>query len=334
MSHMSEEPQLEARLESGEEFEPPASFVEQANVTDESIYETFEEEWPEAWDRAADLLDWDREWDQTLDDDDEPFYEWFVGGELNACANCVDRHLDERGDEPAIEWVGEPGETRTYTYEELHEEVNATAAALRELGVEEDDVVTLYMPMIPELPITMLACARIGAPHSVVFAGFSASALAERMRSADSEVLVTCDGYYRRGAPLDHLSKAREGLDQVEETTTVVVERLGEDARSSVAEEHVYEDIVDPHRGSEVDPVTRDAEDMLFLMYTSGTTGKPKGVKHTTGGYLSYVTWTSHAVLDIKPADSYWCAADIGWITGHSYIVYGPLALGTTTVMY
>jgi acetyl-coenzyme A synthetase (EC 6.2.1.1) len=227
---MSEKPQLEARLEAQEEFEPPASFVEQANVTDESIYEEFEEEWPAAWERAADLLDWEREWDQTLDDSEEPFYEWFVGGELNACANCVDRHLDERGEEPAIEWVGELGETRTYTYSELHEEVNAAAGALRELGVETDDVVTLYMPMVPELPIVMLACARIGAPHSVVFAGFSANALAERMEAADSDVLVTCDGYYRRGSPLDHLSKAREGLDQVDEAATVVVERLGEDA--------------------------------------------------------------------------------------------------------
>jgi len=331
---MGEEPQLEARLEAQSEFEPPASFVEQANVTDESLYEEFEAEWPAAWERAAVLLDWEREWDQTLDDSDEPFYEWFVGGELNACANCVDRHLDERGDDPAIEWVGEPGETRTYTYSELHEEVNAVAGALRDLGVAADDVVTLYLPMIPELPVVMLACARIGAPHSVVFAGFSARALAERMDAADSDLLVTCDGYYRRGTPLDHLSKAREGLAQVEDTQTVVVERLGEDAPSRVEDESAYGDLIDPHRGTEVTPVTRDAEDMLFLMYTSGTTGKPKGVKHTTGGYLSYAAWTSQAVLDIEPEDTYWCAADIGWITGHSYIVYGPLALGTTTVMY
>ncbi|ERH09482.1 MAG: acetyl-coenzyme A synthetase [halophilic archaeon J07HX64] len=331
---MSEEPQLEARLESQEEFEPPASFVEQANVTDESIYREFEENWPEAWERAAELLDWEQDWDQVLDDSDEPFYEWFVDGKLNACANCVDRHLGERADQTAIEWVGEPGGTRTYSYAELHEEVNAAAAALRELGVEEDDVVTMYMPMIPELPIAMLACARIGAPHSVVFAGFSANALAERMQAADSEVLVTCDGYYRRGDALDHLSKAREGLEQVEDVTTVVAKRLGADAPSAVEDEHVYESVVDPHRGTEVDPVTRDAEDMLFLMYTSGTTGEPKGVKHTTGGYLSYTAWTSRAVLDIDPEDNYWCAADIGWITGHSYIVYGPLALGTTTLMY
>jgi len=294
----------------------------------------FEDEWPDCWERAADLLDWERGWETVLDDSNEPFYEWFVGGELNASHNCVDRHLDERADEPAIEWVGEPGETRTYTYADLHEEVNAAAAALRDLGVGEDDIVTLYMPMIPELPITMLACARLGAPHSVVFAGFSASALAERMNAADSDVLVTCDGYYRRGEALDHLSKAREGLDQVDGATTVVVERLGEDAPSTVESEAVYADLVDPHRGDELDPVDRDAEDMLFLMYTSGTTGKPKGVTHTTGGYLSYAAWTSQAVLDIEPADTYWCAADIGWITGHSYIVYGPLALGTTTLLY
>jgi acetyl-CoA synthetase len=328
--------QLEARLEEQEEFEPPASFVEQANVSDESIYEAFEENWPDAWERAAELLDWETEYDEVLNDEDEPFYEWFGGGELNASANCLDRHLDDRGDESAIEWVGELGETRTYTYEQLHREVNEFAAALRDQGVEEDDVVAMYMPMVPELPIAMLACARIGAPHAVVFAGFSADALAERMNASDSEHLVTVDGYYRRGDPLDHLSKARDGLEQVDgDATTIVVDRLGDDADTEIAgDEHVYGDLVADHAGAEVQPVTRDAEDMLFLMYTSGTTGKPKGVKHTTGGYLSYAAWTSHAVLDVKPADTYWCAADIGWITGHSYIVYGPLALGTTSVMY
>jgi acetyl-CoA synthetase len=324
--------QLEARLEAKATFEPPESFVEQANVSDPSVYEAFDE--PEAWERAAELLDWNQPWEQVLDDSDEPFYEWFVGGELNACHNCVDRHLDERGEETAIEWVGEPGEQRSYSYRELHEAVNAFAAALRELGVGEDDVVTVYLPMLPALPVAMLACARIGAPHSVVFAGFSADALAERMTAADSDVLVTCDGYYRRGEALDHLSKAREGLADVEaDVTTVAVDRLDEPP-TAIDDEHVYSELLESHRGETVEPVSRDAEDMLFLMYTSGTTGKPKGVKHTTGGYLSYVSWTSHAVLDIEPEDTYWCAADIGWITGHSYIVYGPLSLGTTTVMY
>jgi acetyl-CoA synthetase len=255
---------------------------------------------------------------------------------LNASYNCLDRHLDERGDELAIQWEGELGETREFTYEGLHREVNEFAAALRELGVEEDDVVTMYMPMIPELPVAMLACARIGAPHSVVFGGFSADALATRMNSADSEHLVTCDGYYRRGDALDHLSKADEGLSGVDHgTTAVVVDRLGDEHDHDLGEDQVdYDELVADHAGAEVDPVTRDAEDMLFLMYTSGTTGEPKGVKHTTGGYLSYVSWTSHAVLDVEPEDTYWCSADIGWITGHSYIVYGPLALGTTSVMY
>ncbi|MFC3476306.1 acetate--CoA ligase [Halobacterium litoreum] len=333
--------ELEARLTEQDSFEPPESFVEQANVSDPGIYEEFEENWPGAWERAADLLDWESGYDEVLDDSNPPFYEWFTGGELNASYNCVDRHVAEgRGDEAAIEWVGEPTEEddRTYTYAELQTEVEEFAAALRELGVEEDDVVTLYMPMIPELPVAMLACARIGAPHSVVFAGFSADALATRMNAADSEHLVTCDGYYRRGDPLDHFEKASEGLAGVEHDVSdvVVVDRLGDDGfgHDLADNHHDYDDLVADHEGASVEPVTRDAEDMLFLMYTSGTTGEPKGVKHTTGGYLSYAAWTSHAVLDIKPEDTYWCSADIGWITGHSYIVYGPLALGTTTVMY
>ena len=331
--------QLEARLAEQEAFEPGDDFVEQANVSDESIYDEFEDNWPECWTRAADLLDWDEEYTEVLDDSNEPFYEWFADGTLNASYNCIDRHV-ESGDKNrvAIKWEGEHGGTRTYTYQDLYREVNEFAAALRDLGVEEDDVVTMYMPMVPELPIAMLACARIGAPHSVVFAGFSAEALATRMNAAESEYLVTCDGYYRRGDPLDHQAKANEGLSNVEHDVdaTVVVDRLGDDGfgHDLTANQHDWDDLVAGHRGDRVDPVERDAEDMLFLMYTSGTTGKPKGVKHTTGGYLAYTAWTSHSVLDLEPEDTYWCSADIGWITGHSYIVYGPLALGTTTVMY
>ncbi|APX95758.1 acetate--CoA ligase [Natronorubrum daqingense] len=333
-----EEASLEARLEEQEAFEPPESFVEQANVTDPGIYDEFEENWPECWEQAADLLSWENEYDTVLDDSDEPFYEWFTGGDLNASYNCLDRHVEDGAkNRAAIKWEGELGETRTYTYGDLLNEVEAFAATLRDLGVEEDDVVTLYMPMIPELPIAMLACARIGAPHAVVFAGFSADALATRMNAADSEHLVTCDGYYRRGDALDHLSKANEGLEGVEHDVSdvVVVDRLGDALEHSLADNQTdYDELVDEHEGESVEPVSRDAEDMLFLMYTSGTTGEPKGVKHTTGGYLAYTAWTSHAVLDVKPEDTYWCAADIGWITGHSYIVYGPLALGTTTMMY
>jgi len=340
---MSEkEPGLEARLAEQAEFAPPEEFVEGANVSDPGIYEAFEEHWPECWERAADLLDWESPYEQVLDDSNPPFYEWFTDGELNASANCLDRHLEERGEEAAIEWVGEPVDeaNRTYTYAELHREVNEFAAALRDRGVGEGDVVTMYMPMIPELPIAMLACARIGAPHSVVFAGFSADALATRMNAADSEYLVTCDGYYRRGDPLDHLEKADEGLAGVDHDVeaAVVVDRLGPNddgfGHDLADDQHDYDALVDEQAGAEVEPVVRDAEDMLFLMYTSGTTGKPKGVKHTTGGYLSWAAWTSQAVLDVKPEDTYFCSADIGWITGHSYIVYGPLALGTTTMMY
>jgi len=330
---------LEARLAEQETFEPSEEFVEQANVSDPEIHEEFSENWPECWERAADLLDWESEYDTVLDDSDGPFYEWFADGTLNACYNCVDRHVENGAkNRAAIEWEGEHGETRTYTYQDLYREVNEFAAALREMGVEEDDVVTLYMPMVPELPIAMLACARIGAPHSVVFAGFSADALATRMNSADSEYLVTADGYYRRGDPLDHLEKANEGLEDVEHEVSdvVVVDRLGDDGfdHGLAENQHDWDDLLAAHQGARIDPVERSAEDMLFLMYTSGTTGEPKGVKHTTGGYLAYTAWTSHAVLDVKPEDTYWCSADIGWITGHSYIVYGPLALGTTTVMY
>ncbi len=339
MAEEIEEPEveLEARLEDQETFEPPESFVEQANVTDESIYEEFEEEWPQCWEQAADLLTWDEPYDTVLEDGNAPFYEWFTGGNLNASYNCLDRHVEDGAkNRAAIKWEGELGETRTYTYGDLLNEVEAFAAALRDLGVEEDDVVTLYMPMIPELPIAMLACARIGAPHSVVFAGFSAEALATRMNSADSEYLVTCDGYYRRGDALNHKEKTDKGLRQVDhDVTSIVVDRLGDELTHFLGENaYDYDELVTEHEGASVEPVSRDAEDMLFLMYTSGTTGKPKGVKHTTGGYLSYAAWTSHAVLDVEPEDTYWCSADIGWITGHSYIVYGPLALGTTTVMY
>ncbi|ARS90405.1 acetate--CoA ligase [Natrarchaeobaculum aegyptiacum] len=316
---------------------PPPSFVEQATVTDPTIHDAFDDEWPECWERAAGLLEWDDPYETVLEDEDAPFYRWFTGGRLNAASNCIDRHLEAgRKTHAAIRWEGKRGERETYTYQDLAIAVDEFAAALRGLGVEEDDVVTIYLPMIPELPIAMLACARIGAPHSVVFAGLSANALATRMDAADSEYLVTCDGYYRRGDAFNQKSKAdnaRLSLDQ--EVSTVVVDRLGEDLPHVLGDsEWDYHDLRTRYAGESVEPVSRDAEDDLFVMYTSGTTGEPKGVVHTTGGYLAHAAWTTRSVLDVKPEDTYWCAADIGWITGHSYIVYGPLALGTTTVLY
>jgi len=321
----------------GDAIDPPESFRDGAVASDAGVYESFEREGPEAWRRAADLLDWEQPYETVLDDDDPPFYEWFPEGQLNAAVNCVDRHLDDRRNQLAIRWFGKRGERRSYTYLDLHREVNALAAGLRDLGVGEDDVVTLYLPMVPELPIAMLACARIGAPHNVVFAGLSAEALATRIDAADSEYLITCDGYYRREDAFNQKSKADNARLRIDGDLreTVVVDRLGDALDVSLGgDEHAYDDLVDAHDGETVEPVARDATDLLFVMYTSGTTGRPKGVEHATGGYLSQVAWTTRNVLDVRPDDTYWCAADIGWITGHSYGVYGPLALGTTTVLY
>jgi acetyl-CoA synthetase len=316
-----------------ETVEPPREFVDQANVIGSDLAGF--EEWPDCWERTAAMLDWESPCESVLSrDDGAP--RWFPGGTLNASYNCVDRHLDERKTQAAIKWIGKRGERRTYTYLDLHREVNEFAAGLRSLGIDEGDIVTLYMPSIPELPIAMLACARIGAPHNVVFAGFSAAALAERMERADSEHLVTCDGYYRRGSAIHQKNKADNARISAshEVSDVVVVERL-EDEETRLGEGyHDYDELVADHRGATVEPVSRRANDPLFLIYTSGTTGEPTGVRHTTGGYLAHATWTSHAVLDLKPADIYWCSADIGWITGHTYLVYGPLSLGTTTLLY
>jgi len=317
---------------------PPESFREGANVTDPGLRAAFERAWPDRWGRAGALLDWERPYDAVLGGEgsaDEPPFRWFAGGRLNAAYNCVDRHLGERKNQVAIKWEGRLGETRMYTYLDLHREVNEFAAGLRSLGVETEDVVTLYLPMIPELPVAMLACARLGAIHNVVFAGFSAEALASRMERAGSRYLVTCDGYYRHGAATNQKNKAdnaRISLDH-DLAATVVVSRLGEEMRLG-ERQYGYADLLATHSGETVDPVARAATDPLFLIYTSGTTGTPKAVTHTTGGYLAQVAWTARSVLDVKPGDTYWCSADVGWITGHSYIVYGPLALGTTTLLY
>ncbi|QCC50109.1 acetate--CoA ligase [Halapricum salinum] len=331
--------ELEARLPDQDYYRPPPEFVGQANVSDPAIYDRFED-FPEGFEEYAELLEWESRWDEVLDDSNPPFYEWFVDGELNASYNCIDRHLDERKNQTALLWEGEDGEQRNITYQDLYREVNKMAAALEDAGVEEDDVVTLHLPMLPALPITMLACARIGAPHSEVFAGFSAQALADRIDDAGSDVVVTADGYYRRGDLLNHKEKADEACELAEKDVDKVLvwERhegeLHPDAELEEGRDVLVSELLANNERTRVDPVTRDAEDPLFLMYTSGTTGKPKGCQHRTGGYLAYATGTSKYVLDIKPEDTYWCAADIGWITGHTYIVYGPLSLGTTSVMF
>ncbi|WP_336326112.1 acetate--CoA ligase [Halovenus sp. HT40] len=323
--------ELETEKLATERIAPPQSFVEQANVTPTQL-ERFSEEGVDAWEMAGDLLTWDQPYRTVFDEDDG---DWFPDGRLNATANCLDRHLDSRKNQRALVWEGQLGETRTETYLELSRKVNAFAAGLRDLGVEAGDVVTLHMPVIPELPVAMLACARIGAVHAVVYAGFSGEALATRMAESDSSYLVVSDGYYRRGDAVSLTNRAetvRAGLDQ--KVTTVVVDRLGEHHEYSLGDnDYQYRRLLDEHRGETVEPVSRRATDELFLIYTSGTTGEPKRVTHTTGGYLAHTAWTSHAVLDIEPGDTYLCTADLGWITGHSYIVYGPLALGTTVLL-
>jgi acetyl-CoA synthetase len=326
--------EIETHFDGRSRYEPPERFVEGANVADASVYEAFEAEWPGAWARAAALLDWREPYDSVLPAADPPF-EWFAGGRLNACENCVDRHLDERADQTALVWESRVGDRRELTYRDLHREINEVAAALRELGVGTDDVVTLYMPTVPETVVTMLACARLGAVHNVVFAGLSADGLATRIESAQSRYLVTCDGYYRRGTPVQLKTKADNASARIDHdlAATVVVGRLDGDTRLG-ADQYDYERLRAAHAGETVEPVARASDDELFRIHTSGTTGDPTEVTHLTGGYLAHVAWSAHAVLDLSPGDIYLSPASVGWITGHSYIVYGPLALGTTTVIY
>jgi acetyl-CoA synthetase len=328
-------------------YTPPPKFIGQANASDPAIRARFaEENFPECFREYADLLDWDRYWDTTLDTSDAPFWKWFAGGKLNASYNCVDRHLRTDRNKAALIWVPEP-ETETHavvTYQELYHRVNEMAALLRDFcGLKAGDRVTLHMPMVPELPITMLACARLGVIHSQVFAGFSGAACGGRIADSGSRVLITMDGYYRSGDLLDHKVKADEAIDAArregQEVDKVLVWRRypGQySAKTPMVEgrDFFVDEVLAGYRRAVVEPVSMPAEAPLFLMYTSGTTGRPKGCQHSTGGYLSYVTGTSKFYQDIHPEDTYWCMADIGWITGHSYIVYGPLSLGTTSVIY
>ncbi|HTW14612.1 MAG TPA: acetate--CoA ligase [Nocardioides sp.] len=323
-------------LKEDRRFEPPAELAANANLTEEA-YARAAADREGFWAEQAERLSWDRKWDTVLDWTNPPFAKWFVGGRLNAAYNCVDRHVEAgNGDKVAFHWVGEPvDDKRTITYAQLKDEVSQAANALTSLGVRAGDRVAIYLPMIPETVVAMLACARIGAPHTVVFGGFSSDALASRLTDCHAKVVITADGGYRRGAPSalkPAVDEARTKTDVVERV--LVVRRTGQDVE--------WDDSVDVWWHESVEQASTeheleffDAEHPLYVMYTSGTTGKPKGILHTTGGYLAGSAYTHWAVFDLKPeTDVYWCTADIGWVTGHSYIVYGPLANGTTQVLY
>ncbi|QNN54657.1 acetate--CoA ligase [Nocardioides mesophilus] len=321
-------------------FAPPEALAAEANVTAD-WYDKAAEDRVAFWAEQAGRLHWDQPWDRVLDWDDPPFAKWFVGGKLNASVNCVDRHVDAgRGDKVAFHWVGEPeDDARSITYAELKDEVCKAANALTELGVRTGDRVAIYMPMIPETVVTMLACARLGAPHTVVFGGFSADALASRIVDCEAHVVVTADGGYRRGAPSALKPAVDEAVAKSGDVVrkVLVVRRTGQDlgdAGWDDTRDVWWHDAVDS-ASAEHTPESFDSEHPLYVMYTSGTTGKPKGILHTTGGYLVGSAYTHWGIFDLKPeTDVYWCTADIGWVTGHSYMVYGPLANGTTSVMY
>jgi len=330
------ERELEAMLEI-ETFEPPAGFRERASWSDPKVYEEAATD-PEAWwmRQAKELLDWDVEPEEGLDDSNPPFYKWFSDGRLNASAQCLDRHVDAgNGDRVAFHWRGEEGEERDLTYADLHRDVQRFANALKDLGVEKGDVVGIYLPMIPEVVVAMLACARIGAPHNVVFGGFSAEAVKERMEFSHAKALITVDGARRKGKTAPIKPAVDEQMGDLETLEKIVVVRhTGIDCPMSEGRDVFYDEAMEAAE-PECPPEPMEAEHPLYILYTSGSTAKPKGILHTTGGYMTGVTATHRYVFDLKPEeDVYWCAADVGWVTGHSYIVYGPLSNGATSVMW
>jgi acetyl-CoA synthetase len=316
-------------------FPPADDFVAQANATS-AIYDEAEADYQAFWHKQAlDRITWFKAPTQRLDDSNPPFFKWFSDGELNLSYNCLDRHLAEHGDKVAYHWIGEPGDTRTITYSDLHDEVARFANGLKSLGVDKGDRVAIYMGMIPELPIAMLACARIGAVHSVVFGGFSSDALADRIIDAEARVVITQDGAYRGGNVVPLKANTDISLRRTPDVSSVIVVRRTDHGVDMAEGRDIWWHDLVSGQSSECEPEVLDAEDPLYILYTSGTTGKPKGIVHTQGGYLTGATTTHSFVFDVKPHDDvYWCAADIGWVTGHTYIVYGPLANLTTSVMY
>ncbi|MEA2645937.1 MAG: acetyl-CoA synthetase [Chloroflexota bacterium] len=338
MSESQNPTEIDILYGGGQAFPPPEALAARANATAD-LYARGEEDFVAYWEAEARRLAWYEPWDTALEGA-APDYRWFSGGKLNVSFNCLDRHVAEgRGTKVAYHWEGEPGDTRTITYQDLLDEVCRAANALRELGVRRGDRVAIYMPMIPELPVAMLACTRIGAAHTVVFGGFSAEALRSRINDAQARVVVTADGGNRRGAPaalkpaVDEAIGAGDAVACPSVEKVLVVRRTGQETAMVDGRDVWWEEAV-PRQPDTCAPERMDAEDLLYILYTSGTTAKPKGIVHTTGGYLVGAATTHHYVFDIKPRDVYWCAADVGWVTGHTYIVYGPLANGATSVMY
>jgi len=325
---------ITALLKEKRKFPPPKAFAAQANVSRASLYREAAKNPARFWERFAKELDWFKPWKTTLQWK-VPYAKWFVGGKLNVSHNCLDRHIKTaRRTRAALIWEGEPGDSRTLTYWDLYREVNRFASALKRAGVKKGDRVTIYLPMVPELPIAMLACSRIGAPHSVIFGGFAPDAVRERIHDAESTVLITADGGFRRGGIVALKKNADDALKDCPDVKTVIVlKRTGQTVDMREGRDIWWDDFV-RDASAHCPPEKMDAEDMLYLLYTSGSTGKPKGIVHTTGGYLTGVYATTKWIFDLKDTDVYWCTADIGWVTGHSYIVYGPLANGTTSVMY
>jgi acetyl-CoA synthetase len=332
---MADEVDLEVLLKDEESFAPPPDFAEQANFSDPAVYDEAERDFEAWWERWAKELDWFEPW-QTVLEWDAPWAKWFQEGKLNASHNCLDRHVEDgRGDKVAYHWIGEDGKTRDVTYAELLETTKRFANAMKSLGVEKGDVVGIYMPMIPETPAAMLACARIGATHNVVFGGFSVEAVKERMEVSDAKLLVTANANLRRGKPIPMKEQVDAVLDDLPKMEHVVVVKRADTDTPMKEGRDVWWHEECEKADAECPAESLDAEHPLYILYTSGSTAKPKGIQHTTGGYLTGVSATHSMVFDLKPdTDVYWCAADIGWVTGHSYIVYGPLCNGATSVMY